>query len=81
MKVKIVPIGNSKGIRIPKPLLEQCAIADAVDLRTDGRRIVLTAVKAKSRQGWDEAAQRMHECGDDELLIPDVLEDDIEVAW
>jgi antitoxin MazE len=81
MKVKVVPIGNSRGIRIPKPLLEQCAIEDAVELRSDGKRIVLTPVKAKPRQGWAEAAARMHEAGDDELLIPDVFEDDIEVEW
>ncbi len=81
MKIKVVPVGNSRGIRIPKPLLRQCAIEDAVELRTDGKRIVLTPVKSKPRQGWAEAAERMHRAGDDELLIPDVFEDDIEVEW
>lgn len=81
MIVSVVQIGNSKGIRIPKPLLEQCDIAEAVDLRVDGKRIVLTPVKAKPREGWAAAAKRAHEAGDDELLIPDVLPDDPEVEW
>lgn len=79
MKVKVVSIGNSRGIRIPKPMLEQCSIKDAVELRSDGKRIVLTPVKSKPRQGWAAAAAEAHKAGEDKLLIPDVFEDDIEV--
>jgi antitoxin MazE len=81
MKVKVVPIGNSRGIRIPKAVLDQCAITEAVDLRLDGRSIVLTPLKSKPRQGWDAAAEQMRLAGDDELLIPDVFPDDAEDAW
>ncbi len=81
MKVNVVPIGNSKGIRIPKPLLQQCNIDRAVDLRLEGKRIVLTPVRSRPRQGWAAAAERMHQAGDDALLIPDVFPDDVEVDW
>lgn len=81
MKVSVVPIGNSKGIRIPKPLLDQCRIRAAVDLKIQGRRIILTPVKSKPREGWQAAAERMRAADDDELLIPDVFEEDIEVEW
>lgn len=81
MKVSIVRIGNSKGIRIPKPLLDQCNIAKAVDLKLDGKRIVLTPIRLKPRQGWAAAAERMRQAGDDELLIPDVFLEDVEVEW
>jgi antitoxin MazE len=81
MKLSVVRIGNSRGIRIPKPLLDQCHITEAVDLKIEGRRIVLTPVQSKPRQGWAAAADRMHEVGDDELLIPDVFEEDVEVPW
>ena len=81
MKVSVVPIGNSKGIRIPKPLLQQCDIGQTVDLKLEGKRIVLTAIKAGPRQGWAAAAQRMHREGEDALLIPDVFLDDVEVDW
>ena len=76
MKLKVVPIGNSKGIRIPKAVLKHCEIADALDLRLEDKRIILTPVSAKPRQGWAAAAERMHRAGDDELLIPDVFEDE-----
>ena len=81
MKVNVVRIGNSKGIRIPKPLLQQCEITEAVELTVDGRRIVLAPVRSKPRQGWDAAARRMRAVNDDKLLIPDAFEEDIEVEW
>ena len=81
MKLSVVRIGNSKGIRIPKPVLDQCGVTDTVDVKIEGNRIVLTPVPSKPRQGWAAAAKRMHEAGDDELLIPDVFEEDVEVPW
>ena len=79
MKVNVVPIGNSKGIRIPKPLLQQCNIDQAVDLRVEGKSLVLTPVRSRPRRGWAAAAERMRQAGDDDLLIPDVFLDDVEV--
>lgn len=76
MNVKVVSIGNSKGIRIPKAILEQCEITEAVELRLENKHIVLRPVKARPRQGWATAAEQMHQAGDDELLIPDVFEDE-----
>ena len=81
MKLNVVRIGNSRGIRIPKPLLDQCQIDEAVDLKVEGKRIILTPAKSKPRQGWAAEAARMHAAGDDALLIPDVFEEDIEVPW
>ncbi len=79
MKVRVVPIGNSRGVRLPKALLEQCAITEAVDLRSDGKCIILKPIRSKPRQGWAEAAEQMRRAGDDALLIPDVFPDDVEV--
>lgn len=76
MKIKVVPIGNSRGIRIPKAILEQCEISDAVHLVVEGQQIVLTPADTVPRAGWREAAKRMAAHGDDELLIPDVFEDE-----
>lgn len=72
-----VKIGNSRGIRIPKTVLEQCEMAEAVE----GRKIVLSPVPSTPRAGWCEAAARMAEIGDDELLIPDAFEDDTDLQW
>lgn len=70
MNVRSVSIGNSKGIRIPKRVLDQCQIEDSVDLVVDGESIVLRPVKKKVREGWGEASKRMNQAGDDELLLP-----------
>ena len=81
MKVSVVRIGNSKGIRIPRAVLKACQITDAIDLKVEGRRLILTPTGGGVRRGWHEAAERMAGSGDDELLIPDVFEEDIAVEW
>ena len=67
MKTRIVRIGNSRGIRIPKPLLDQVGLEDEVELRVVENGIVIEAVRAP-RAGWAEAAKRVHELGEDRLL-------------
>ena len=79
MRVNVVRIGNSKGIRIPKAILGQCEISEAVDMVVEGRRIILTPAAAEPRRGWRAAAERMRDAQDDGLLIPDVFEDDLDV--
>ena len=81
MKTRLVPIGNSRGIRIPKAVLQQCEMSDAVELAVKGRQIIVTPVREQPREGWREAAARMSAADDDELLIPDVFEDDVNVEW
>lgn len=67
MKINVIRIGNSKGIRIPKPLLEECALRDAVEVELrDGALLIRPA--RRSRQGWDESFRRMASRGDDALL-------------
>ncbi|MBI2923920.1 MAG: AbrB/MazE/SpoVT family DNA-binding domain-containing protein [Planctomycetes bacterium] len=81
MRVNVVRIGNSRGIRLPKAILNQCEISDALDLRVDGRRIVLVPLKSAPRAGWASAARRMSAAGDDALLLPDSLSEDADLNW
>ncbi len=81
MIARLVPIGNSRGIRIPKAVLEQCEMSDAVELSIKGRQLIVSPVRESPRRGWREAAARMTAAGDDELLIPDAFEDEVEVEW
>ena len=74
MKAMIVPIGNSKGIRIPKTILQQCRFTKEVDLEVKGGMIILKPIQKKSRQGWEEAFRAMHDNGDDGLLVDDRLD-------
>jgi antitoxin MazE len=67
MKTKLIPIGNSRGVRIPKPLLEQAGLEDEVELRVLDDGIVIGPARAP-RAGWAEAARLVRERGEDGLL-------------
>ena len=59
--------GNSRGIRVPKLLLEQAALPDEVELRAEPGRLVVSA-PSQARAGWAAKARAMHGHGDDMLL-------------
>lgn len=67
IRTRIVKIGNSQGIRIPKPLLEQSGIEAEVEIEVEGDRLIIRPA-ARSRVGWDEAFATMAERKDDVLL-------------
>jgi antitoxin MazE len=67
MKTRIVRIGNSRGVRIPKPLLEQSGLGDEVELEVEAGRITIRAVR-EVRRTWPDAFRTMAESGDDALL-------------
>jgi antitoxin MazE len=66
-KTRIVRIGNSRGIRVPKVLLEQAQLPEEVELQAEHGRLVVRAARGP-RAGWAEAAKAMHALGDDQLL-------------
>jgi antitoxin MazE len=71
MRVKLIKIGNSRGIRIPGSFLEQAGIGDEVELEARENQIVMRSV-TYPRQGWEEAFRAMAERGDDQLLDDDL---------
>jgi len=68
MKTDLIRIGNSRGIRIPKPLIEQCGLHDAVELRIENERIIISPQR-EPRQGWEEQFRAAGSSGTDELLL------------
>ncbi|OGT30113.1 MAG: MazE family transcriptional regulator [Gammaproteobacteria bacterium RBG_16_51_14] len=70
MKANIVRIGNSKGIRLPKSVLEQCHLQDSVELAVEGNTLIIRPVHAP-RSGWAEAFSTMARQGDDGFLDAD----------
>ncbi len=68
MRARVVKIGNSQGIRIPKPLLEQTGIMDDVELEVEKDQIIIRPV-ANPREHWDDAFKTMADKGDDTLVI------------
>lgn len=67
VKARIVAIGNSQGVRIPKPLLEQAGLAGDVELHAESGRIVIAAAR-RPRAGWAEAATALQARGEDGVL-------------
>jgi len=67
VKARIVAIGNSQGVRIPKPLLEHAGLGGEVELHAESGRIVIAAAR-RARAGWAEAAAQLHSRGEDGLL-------------
>ncbi len=66
-KTRIVQIGNSRGIRVPKVLLDRAHLPDEVELQAESGRLIVRAARGP-RAGWADAAKAMHARGDDQLL-------------
>jgi antitoxin MazE len=64
MKATIIRIGNSRGVRIPKPVIAQCDFTDEVEMEVRGHELVIRSTKAP-RAGWDAAFRQMAGRGDD----------------
>ena len=77
MRASLVRIGNSKGLRIPKPVLEQCGFGSEVELRVEPGRLVVLPVAA-ARAGWEEAFARAG--GERALLLPDGMSSEFDGA-
>ncbi|QNF32909.1 AbrB/MazE/SpoVT family DNA-binding domain-containing protein [Adhaeribacter swui] len=80
MEVAIIQIGNSKGLRLTKSILDKYNIKDKVELILEEGQIILKPVE-QPRKGWEKAFQKMHENGDDQLLLNDVFEEENFDEW
>lgn len=80
MELSVINIGNSKGIRLSKTILEKYRIGDKIELILEKGYIILKP-KAEPRKGWDKAFKKMHEDGEDQLLMNDVFEDENFEEW
>jgi len=79
VKIDIIKIGNSQGIRIPKTIMEQCGFTDSVDIEIKDDSLILSSHKV--REGWLESFQEMAANGDDELLIDDTISTEYDEEW
>jgi antitoxin MazE len=67
MKSRLIRIGNSRGVRLPKPLIEEARLGEEVEVQVRGNAVVITS-RSGTREGWAEAARQMNMRGDDHLL-------------
>jgi antitoxin MazE len=73
MKSAIRKMGNSHGVIIPKPLLEEIGakVNDPVDVKVKKGKIVISRAERDPRAGWAEESRRIHEAGEDKLVWPE----------
>jgi antitoxin MazE len=71
MRTELVRIGNSRGIRIPKPIIEQCGFGEQVELRVENHRLIVSPQRVP-RQGWEETFRGAGPAAEDELLLQGV---------
>ncbi|MEN3163970.1 hypothetical protein WI697_18140 [Tistrella mobilis] len=72
MKVNLIPIGNSKGVRIPSSVIKECGFGDEIEMRVEHGVVVLASTR-RIRDGWDDAFARMAAAKDDLPLVPDTM--------
>jgi len=77
MRARVIKIGNSQGLRIPKPILEQTGIMNDVEIEVEKNQIIIRPIK-NARDGWGDAFKAMGEKGDDEPIIDD---ENISQSW
>ncbi|MGI5074218.1 AbrB/MazE/SpoVT family DNA-binding domain-containing protein [Treponema vincentii] len=78
MLISVIQVGNSRGIRFPKIILDKFAVKDKLNMEVTDNEIILTPIKEPSRKGWAEAFLTMHKNKDD-ILEP--IPDSREVEW
>lgn len=80
MEASLIKIGNSKGIRLSKTLIEKYNLRDTVELILEKGYIIIKP-SSEPRKGWDKAFKEMAENGDDQLLFDDIFEDENIEEW
>ncbi|MFU8862005.1 MAG: AbrB/MazE/SpoVT family DNA-binding domain-containing protein [Cyclonatronaceae bacterium] len=73
MKTKLIRIGNSQGVRIPKPLIEQSGLSDEIEMILRDNEIILRSA-GENRKRWEQSFKDMAEQGDDDLLDREQVE-------
>ena len=67
MKTTLIPIGNSRGIRIPKPVIQQCGFTKEVDMVVRDHEIVIRSAHPV-REGWEQSFKEMAKQGEDRMI-------------
>jgi antitoxin MazE len=80
METSIIKIGNSRGLRLNKSILEKYNINERVEIILEKDRIILKPID-NPRRNWETAFQKMHTENDDQLLVNDVFDNETFEEW
>jgi len=80
METSIIKIGNSRGLRLSKSILEKYNINERVEIILEKGRIILKPIE-NPRKNWEDAFRKMHSENDDQLLVNDVFDNETFEEW
>ncbi len=80
MQANLINIGNSKGVRLPKAVIEQAGLSDKLDIEVTADAVIIRSAK-RLRENWDLAAAACRQSGEDQLSDWDVTVNDSEGEW
>ena len=80
METAIIKIGNSKGLRLSKTILDKYNIKDKVEIILEAGQIILKPIETP-RKNWEAAFEKMNEEGDDKMLMNDVFDNETFEEW
>ncbi len=82
MITQLIKVGNSRGVRIPKPLIQETGLTEDVAIRVEGESIIISPIRS-ARSGWADVFKKMHENNDDALIDKNIRSswDDQEWEW
>jgi antitoxin MazE len=77
---RLTKIGNSRGVRIPKALIEQAGLEGEVELIARDGEIIISNTR-NPREGWEQSFVIMAKRGDDNLVMPDIFPEESFDEW
>jgi antitoxin MazE len=80
MKAQLVRIGNSRGVRLPKAIIEQAGLTEEVELEVRGHTVVIAATR-RAQAGWADAARALAAAGGGRLMDPETRTQFDEDEW
>ncbi len=82
MKAQLIKIGNSRGLRLPKAVIEECNLGDVVEIKIRDKKITIMNPQ-KPREGWEESFKYLTNNGKtaDDLLLGDFENDFDNEEW
>ena len=80
MQAKLISIGNSQGVRLPKAVVQQAGLTDKLDIKVSGDAVIIRSTK-RPREDWESAAAACHKAGEDQLRDWDTTAGDFQGGW
>ncbi len=80
MQTNLINIGNSKGVRLPKAVIEQAGLTDQLEIEVSGNAVIIRPAR-QTRQAWASAAEACHQAAEDQLDDWDGTIGDFDGAW